>query len=137
MAFPASTQERLPGGKSLKTVKILSYLPINAPALIYAGRPLKGTVLTFVEIYGFGAMTAPMITWCAGSDKENCDLALALLVTGTVLWLPSWIYSLVKAPQYVDEYNRRIQERQISLRPWFRLENDKFLTTSAGLAFRF
>lgn len=137
--YPLHAEEKLPGEKSSGVVWTLAALPINGPALMYAEHPVQGTVLTIVEIVGLLGIIPGMLRSCGSAeDPAECRMWQKLFIGGgSVLWFPSWLYSLVRAPLYVEEHNRKIREKQAFVSPWVNLKGDSENTKSFGLSFRF
>lgn len=137
-----STPEKKP--LSMKTVRILSALPLNSPALFYARRPISGTVTTVTEGLGLTLITLGSLVLaedCVGNssiDNAFCDFgSLAgrvFVISGALLWIPSYTYGLLKAPQAAEEYNALHGRSQISWHPYILAGENG---VKAGLRVRF
>lgn len=130
---PAFSKEPAPKMQkpiSTKTVRALSLLPINGPALIYAKKPVAGVIVTLVEAGGLaiGIGSAVLLTKkeeCHSTPNSSpgnlCDqinfLALAGTIMGFGIWLPSYIYTAIDAPEAAQKYNKKLEQQKIQIVP--------------------
>jgi len=131
-------EERLPGEKSMSTVWTLSALPINGPALMYVDHAIQGTVVTVAEVSGLLIFSIGAFGECTGGDQGDCDaLAIGAMIAGGALWLPAYIYALIRAPRYAKQHNQKIRAQHSTISPWVSFRNDEENTKTFGLAFSF
>ncbi|MBI2345529.1 MAG: hypothetical protein HYV03_01275 [Deltaproteobacteria bacterium] len=126
---------------NMTTVRVLSYLPFNSPALFYARKPVSGVVTTVFEGLGLtlgilgtvgyiGRKTSDCDVLfeplCQGAEALGNTLLITAMAGGYVMWLPSWIYAMTKAPNAAEEHNDFIS------RTHFRAVPTAWLSNSSG-----
>lgn len=105
------------------TVRTLSFLPLNSPAFFVAKKPVAGVVTTLTEGLGITSIVVGTMA-LASKDVPNCSfvcditdtMAGMTLAGGIALWLPSFIYTAVKAPQAAEKYNSNLANAKSMLK---------------------
>ncbi len=141
-----------PREKSMAVAWTLSLLPINAPAFFYANQPIKGAIVTPLQlagvglsIYGlislinfWGETMAESVVAGVGVDTNTDDnlstFGAISIITGPILYWGTWIYSVIRAPKDTREYNDFIRAGEVSITPTFSFD-DK--SVYAGINVRF
>lgn len=127
--------------KSLSTARVLSFLPVNSPAIFYVKKPVRGAVYSALEAggltsVGFGAYfltqvgKEPRAFLSDLSDTLVKGVGVTLVVIGAVAWMPPWIHTVVATPDYVDDCNA------VSFYPLIK-ENDGNSLYGMGLRYKF
>jgi hypothetical protein len=134
-----SSLDKVPGEKSMRIVQTLSLLPINGPALFYAGHPVQGSLVTLSESLSILLSIAVLSSNCYSvNDCEGGSSRIAYAGGITLfLWAPAYIYTLIQAPRYVEQYNKELREKKYSIAPWIDIQPDKEKRVMAGLSFQF
>lgn len=139
--------------KSEKTAHILSYIPLNSPALFYVKRPVRGVLYTMLEVSGLIMISASMYEMvdggscgdrsvpdaCEGPFGHMTDRQIGAIFAGAgfLLWFPPWLHTVIKTPDYLDDYNDKVQKKNaVSVAPIFTTKGKKQLY-GLGLQYRF
>jgi hypothetical protein len=116
--------ERLAKPLNLKTVRILSLLPVNAPAFIYARKPGRGVLLTLVQGLGlaaaipFGINLATEDCYTGSIFDGFCSILYATFGVTVAMWAAPYIYTAIDAPKVAEEYNNSLaRRRKVTLVP--------------------
>lgn len=113
--------------KSEKTARILSYIPLNSPALFYVRRPVRGVAYSFLEGWGLIGIIGGTAMMIAGgscgdrSDPDACEGPFGIMndrqigaifaVAGFLLWFPPWLHTIIRTPDYVWDCNDKIRRK--------------------------
>lgn len=106
--------------KSEKTARILSYIPLNSPALFYVKRPARGVGYTMLEVPGLvmfslgmggiivgghSASNAPDAGEGMFGHMDDRQIGAIIAGVGFLMWFPPWLHTVIKTPDYVQECN--------------------------------
>lgn len=119
--FPSDTSGKPGKELSLRTARVLSFLPINSPAMYYTRHPVRGTLYTLSEGFGLAMGIAGTIIAVSFSSADSDGLfgevndamlaggILGMVLGYGVLWGYPWVKTVVVTPRYAREYNERLR----------------------------
>ncbi|MCJ7497692.1 MAG: hypothetical protein MUO78_06115, partial [candidate division Zixibacteria bacterium] len=78
---------------------------VHGAGHFYANKPEIGSLLFISGMLGLGVYLKGSMTGLGENAKTNGG---TLMATGAILFLGSWIYDMIKAPQIIEEQNNRL-----------------------------